>query len=174
MTKARNRGRQGKRMGQSYTNLIYHIVFATKNRQQLITGERKTRLYEYLGGVIRNLGGISLGINGMDDHTHVLAKLRPDKALSDVLRDLKANSSGWMHDVFPDMSDFAWQRGYGRLPLAHRRSKGCSGTLRNKRCIISKRDFRSEFVELLVKNGVEFDERYLEVGPLPPAIAGSR
>jgi REP element-mobilizing transposase RayT len=105
-------------MGQSYTNLIYHLVFATKDRQQLIAGERKTRLYEYLGGIIRKFGGVPLGINGMADHAHVLAKLRPDRALSDMLRDMKANSSGWMHDVFPEIKDFAWQRGYGAFTVS--------------------------------------------------------
>jgi putative transposase len=71
-----------------------------------------------MGGTIRNLGGVSLGIDGMEDHVHVLAKLRPDRALSDVLRDLKANASGWMHDVFPSLSEFSWQRGYGAFTVS--------------------------------------------------------
>lgn len=86
-------------MPRSYTNLIYHIVFSTKNRQPVITAEREERLYEYIGGIVRGLGGILLIINGVEDHVHILAKLRPDKALSDVLRDLKANSSGWIRRV---------------------------------------------------------------------------
>jgi REP element-mobilizing transposase RayT len=105
-------------MAKSYTNLIYHIVFSTKDRRPLITAELKPRLYEYIGGTIRGLGGICLAINGVADHVHVLAKLRPDKALSAVLRDLKANSSGWMHDVFPDMRDFSWQNGYGAFTVS--------------------------------------------------------
>ena len=80
-------------MAETFTNLIYHIVFSTKNRQPLITGDHQSRLYDYIGGTIRDLGGISLAINGTEDHVHLLAKLRPDKALSDVLRDLKANAS---------------------------------------------------------------------------------
>ncbi len=94
-------------MPKSYTNLIYHFVFATKERKRIITPERQERLYEYIGGIIRGVGGIPLGINGMEDHAHVLTKLRPDKAVSDILRDLKSNSSGWMHDVFPEMAEFA-------------------------------------------------------------------
>src|SRR2546429_1023772 len=78
-------------MSQSYTNLLYHIIFSTKDRQPLISSEYQTRLYDYIGGTIRGAGGISLGINGTEDHVHLLAKLRPDKALSGVLRDLKAN-----------------------------------------------------------------------------------
>ncbi len=161
-------------MGQSYTNLIYHIVFATKDRQQLIVGERKERLYEYLSGIIRNLGGVSLGINGMPDHTHVLAKLRPEKALSDMLRDLKANSSGWMHDVFPEASNFAWQRGYGAFTVSASQVEKVQQYIAKQEIHHSKRDFRDEFVGLLIRNEIEFDERYLEIGTLPPAVAGSQ
>jgi putative transposase len=95
-------------MSDSYTNLLYHIVFSTKERRPLITAECETRLYEYIGGTIRGLGGISLELNGNEDHVHLLAKLRPDRALSDVLRKLKANATGWMNDVFPEVRDFSW------------------------------------------------------------------
>ena len=88
-------------MSDSYTNLLYHIVFSTKDRRPLITSQCETQLYNYIGGTIRGLGGIFLELNGTEDHVHVLCKLRPDRALSDVLRELKANATGWMHDVFP-------------------------------------------------------------------------
>jgi putative transposase len=88
-------------MAQSYTNLIYHIVFSTKNREPIIVEPLKSRLYDYIGGTIRKLGGISLAINGLEDHVHVLAKLRPDKSVSDVLRDLKAKFVGLDSQCFP-------------------------------------------------------------------------
>jgi len=91
----------------SYTNLLYHIVFSTKDRRPLITPDYEIRLYDYIGGTLRDTGGISLELNGTDDHIHLLAKLRPTRALSDVLRDLKANASGSMHDVFPELSEFS-------------------------------------------------------------------
>ena len=81
-------------MSKSYTNLIYHIVFSTKNREPLMIQEIKPRLYDYIGGAIRKQGGVALAINGVSDHLHLLAKLRPDKTVSDVLRDVKANASG--------------------------------------------------------------------------------
>ena len=84
-------------MSDSYTNLLYHIVFSTKERRPLITPEYEPRLYEYIGGTIRGLGGVSLEINGTADHVHLLAKLRPDRALSDVLRKLKlTHPDGWV------------------------------------------------------------------------------
>lgn len=76
------------------------------------------RLYHYIGGTIRAVGGISLELNGTEDHIHLLAKLRPDRAISDVLGDLKANAAGWMHDVFPSLKEFSWQRGYGACTVS--------------------------------------------------------
>jgi putative transposase len=81
-------------MSQSFTNLLYHIIFSTKDRRCLITPDYQPRLYNYIGGIIRGAEGISLGINGIDDHVHVLCKLSPVRALADVIRDLKANASG--------------------------------------------------------------------------------
>ena len=105
-------------MADSYTNLLYHIIFSTKDRRPFLTDLYQVRLYDYIGGTIRGLGGISLELNGAEDYLHVLTKLRPDKALSDVLRELKANASGWMHDVFPAVKDFSWQRGYGAFMVS--------------------------------------------------------
>jgi len=148
-------------MSDSYTNLLYHIVFSTKDRQPLITDDYQLRLYDYIGGTIRASGGISLGINGTEDHVHVLAKLRPDRALSDVLRDLKANASGWMHDVFPDLKDFAWQRGYGAFTVSASNVAKVQEYIARQKEHHQKQSFRNEFIEFLKANGIEFDEKYI-------------
>jgi REP element-mobilizing transposase RayT len=148
-------------MSDSYTNLLYHIVFSTKDRQPLLTDAYQSRLYDYIGGTIRNLGGISLGINGTEDHVHVLAKLRPDKAVSDVLRDLKANASGWMHDVFPDLKDFSWQRGYGAFTVSASNVAKVQDYIARQKEHHQKKTFRDEFIEFLKANGIEYDEKYI-------------
>jgi len=148
-------------MPKSYTNLIYHIVFATKDRRPTITANRKERLYEYIGGIIRGTGGILLAINGIENHVHLLARLRPDRAVSDVLRDLKANSSGWMHDVFPDAADFSWQRGYGAFTVSESQIDGIRKYIADQEIHHSTRGFEDEFMGLLRKNGVDFDPKYL-------------
>jgi REP-associated tyrosine transposase len=148
-------------MSQSYTNLLYHLIFSTKERQPIITPEYRPRLYEYIGGIIRGLGGISLGIGGVADHLHVCAKLRPDRAISDVLRDLKANATGSMHDVFPKLQDFCWQRGYAAFTVSQ------SNLLQVQRYIARQEQhhqrvsFREEFIQFLKANGIEYDDRYL-------------
>jgi REP element-mobilizing transposase RayT len=114
-----------------------------------------------MGGIIRGQGGVTLAVNGVDDHVHVLAKLRPDKALSDFLRDLKANSSGWMHDVFPDRKDFSWQNGYGAFSVSASQIPAVSRYIANQERHHTKRSFHDEFVEILRVNEIEFDEKYL-------------
>ncbi len=148
-------------MPRSYTNLIYHIVFSTKDRLPLITVDREERLYDYIGGIIRGLGGISLGINGVEDHAHILAKLRPDKSVSDVLRDLKSNASGWMHNVFPDAKDFSWQNGYGAFSVGPTEIERVKRYIANQKIHHGKQSFEEEFVELLKVHEIEFDRRYL-------------
>ena len=148
-------------MSKSYTNLIYHVVFATKGRRPTITPERQERLYEYIGGIVRKLGGVLLAINGMADHIHILVKLRPDRSVSDVMRDLKANSSGWMHDVLPDASDFSWQRGFGAFTVSTSQVEGVKRYIAEQQIHHAEREFQDEFVSLLRKNEVEFDSNYL-------------
>ena len=114
-------------MSSSYCNLLYHIVFATKGREPWLTATIGHRIHEYLGGAIRGENGIAMIVNGTADHVHILAKLRQDKAISKLVGELKANTSGWISRTFKDSAGFAWQEGYGaftvsesQLPKVHR------------------------------------------------------
>ena len=88
-------------------------------------------------------------------------KLRPDKALSDVLRDLKAGASGWMHDVFPRLADFSWQRGYGAFSVSQSNLQQVQRYLREQKEHHQRVSFRDEFIQFLKANEIEFDERYV-------------
>ncbi|HET6671377.1 MAG TPA: transposase [Pyrinomonadaceae bacterium] len=147
-------------MSQSYTNLLYNLIFSTKERRPIITLDYKPRLYDYMCGILRGLGGISLGIGGVADHVHVLARLGIKRALSDVLRDLKANASGWMHDVFPEMRDFNWQRGYGAFTVSQSNVVGVQRYIAGQEEHLKRVSFRDEFIQFLKANGIEYDERY--------------
>lgn len=141
-------------MSDSYTNLLYHIVFSTKDRRPLITPEYEVRLHDYIGG-------ISLELNGTRDHIHLLAKLRPDRTVSDVLRDLKANATGWMHDVFPALKDFSWQRGYGAFTVSQSNVEEVRRYIALQKEHHHKVSFRDEFSQFLKANGIEYDERFI-------------
>jgi len=145
----------------SHTNLLYHIVFSTKDRRPLITPEYETRLYDYIGGTLRQAVGICLELNGTEDHLHLLAKLRPTRAVSDVLRDLKANASGWMHDVFPSLKDFSWQRGYGAFTVSQSNVEEVRRYITKQKEHHRKVSFRDEFIKFLKANEIEYDERYI-------------
>ena len=148
-------------MSDSYTNLLYHIVFSTKDRRPLITSEYELRIYDYIGGTIRSLGGICLELNGTDDHIHLLAKLRPDRAVSDVLRDLKANASGWMHDVFPALKHFSWQCGYRAFTVSQSNAREVRNYIARQKEHHQRVSFRDEFIQFLKANEIEYDERYV-------------
>jgi putative transposase len=148
-------------MSDSYTNLLYHIVFSTKDRQPLITPAYETQLYDYIGGIVRSVGGISLALNGTEDHIHLLAKLPPDRALSDVLRDLKANATGWMHDVFPSLQDFSWQRGYGAFTVSQSNVAEVQTYIARQKQHHRKTSFREEFIQFLQANGIEHNQRFI-------------
>ena len=148
-------------MSDSYTNLLYHIIFSTKERRPLITPDYEVRLYDYIGGTLRRAGGISLELNGTADHLHLLAKLGPDRALSDVLRDLKANATGWMHDVFPLLKHFSWQRGYGAFTVSQSHVEQVRKYIARQKTHHQKVSFRDEFTRFLRANGIEYDERFV-------------
>jgi len=148
-------------MSDSYTNLLYHIVFSTKDRRPLITRDYEIRLYDYIGGTLRDTGGVSLELNGTEDHIHLLAKLRPTRAVSDVLRDLKANASGWMHDVFPELSDFSWQRGYGAFTVSQSNVEDVRRYIARQKAHHRRVSFRDEFIQFLQANGIEYYERFI-------------
>jgi putative transposase len=148
-------------MSHSFTNLLYHFIFSTKDRRPIITLDYQPRLYEYIGGIIRELGGISLGINGIEDHVHVVTKLRPDKALSDVLRVLKCNATGWMHDVFPTVDEFSWQRGYAAFSVSQAKLDQIRRYIAHQKEHHMTVSFRDEFIQFLKANEIEYDERYV-------------
>jgi REP element-mobilizing transposase RayT len=148
-------------MSDSYTNLLYHIVFSTKDRRPFITPEYEVQLYDYIGGIIRSVGGISLALNGTEDHIHLLTKLRPDRALSDVLRDLKANATGWMHDVFPSLKDFCWQRGYGAFTVSQSHVQEVSHYIVRQKEHHRSISFRDEFIQFLQVNRIDYNDKFV-------------
>ena len=148
-------------MPQSYTKLLYHIVFSTKDRTPLIHDGITNRLYPYIRSLYHQRGGSVLAINGTDDHLHTLAQLRQDRAVSDVIRDIKAVSSGWMHKN--GERSFGWQKGYGGFTVSHSQRGQAQAYIENQRLHHRKRAFQAEFEMLLRAHGIDFDERYLWV-----------
>ena len=148
-------------MAQSYCNLIYHIVFSTKERRPLLDAAIRPRVHEYMGGAIRKAGGVGLIVNGTADHVHILAKLRQDIAVSDVARDLKSNTTGWIHRTFPEHDGFTWQTGYGAFTVSKNQLEKARAYIANQHEHHQTVTFKMEFVALLNAHGIEFEERFL-------------
>lgn len=149
-------------MAGTYTKLCYHVVFSTKGRRPFITTGIKDELYKYIGGIIRGIGGASLEINGAADHVHILAILPPKIALSDALRDIKSNSSKWIHETKPDLQMFGWQDGFAAFTVSRSHVEAVRIYIRDQESHHEKGDFKQELIALLQKHGVEYDERYID------------
>ncbi|MEQ8788059.1 MAG: IS200/IS605 family transposase [Pirellulaceae bacterium] len=148
-------------MAHSYARLYFHIVFSTKGRKRLIDAELEERLHAMLGGIVRNLDGAALAVGGVEDHVHILASLRAKTAPADAIRDIKANASGWVHQEFPDRSQFAWQTGYGAFSVSASSVEDVRKYVLTQREHHRKMTFEEEFLGLLKKHEVEYDERFV-------------
>jgi putative transposase len=148
-------------MAGTYTKLYYHIVFSTKNRQPFINQTIETELHKYICGIIRNLEGSCIEINGASDHLHILAIIPPKISISDALRSIKAGSSKWIHESKPDRSGFGWQDGYSAFTVSASQVEFVRQYIRDQKSHHQERDFKSELRGLLDRHGIEYDERYL-------------
>jgi REP element-mobilizing transposase RayT len=148
-------------MSSSHCNLLYHIVFATKDREPWMIPSIRPRIQEYLGGAIRGEGGTALIVNGTADHIHVLAKLRHDNAASKLIGELKANSSGWISRTFKECRAFAWQEGYGAFTVSESMVAKVHRYIERQEEHHRRVSFLEEFKVILRAHGLPFDERYL-------------
>lgn len=148
-------------MASTHSNLTFHIVYSTKYRRATITDQIRPRLYEYIGGIIREEKGSQLDIGGMPDHVHILARLSPSIAVSDVLRVVKTNSSKWVNESFSLPQPFAWQRGFGAFSVSMSEIPRVTDYIKNQATHHAQRSFKDEYRALLRRHGIEFQEQYL-------------
>ena len=145
----------------SYTNLLYHIVFSTKQRRPLLTGDLRTRVFEYLGGVVRKLDGKLLRAGGADDHVHLAISSPPALGVSELVRKVKANTSRWMHRQLVAQETFAWQDGYAAFTVSPSALPRVLEYIANQEEHHRRMTFEEELKALLNKHGIEYDERYI-------------
>jgi len=143
----------------SYTNLLYHIVYATKERVPLITNVLRPRLHEYLGGTVRGLGGVAIEINGVADHVHILARLCPTISVSEFLSKLKSGSSGWAKRQ--TAGRFGWQARFAAFTVSESQVGRVRRYIRNQEEHHRTKSFEDEFKALLRGHNVDFDAAHL-------------
>jgi REP element-mobilizing transposase RayT len=148
-------------MPNTYTKLLYHLVFSTKERRSLIDANWEDRLYSYIGGIVRHEKGDLLAAGGTADHIHLLVRYRADVAISDLLRSIKSNSSRWLHETFPESRDFAWQEGYSAFTVSQSAVEDVKRYIANQKEHHRRRDFKEELLAILRLHEIEFDEKYV-------------
>jgi REP element-mobilizing transposase RayT len=147
-------------MPSTHLSLHYHLVFSTKNREPWLTDTHRARVHEYLGGILRTMNGVAHAVGGMEDHVHVFAGLRATHCLADVMRELKADSSAWMHKTL-GLHGFAWQEGYGAFTVSASLIQPVRRYVMHQEEHHRSMPFQDEYVRMLKRGIVEYDDRYL-------------
>ena len=148
-------------MAHTYTNILIHALFSTKNRRPYLDAELKTELFPYMGGIIAKLNGQPLLINGPRDHVHLFFVQPAALGLAELMEKLKANSSRWVHQRWPQRARFAWQTGYTAFSVSQSQVEVVRTYIRNQEQHHQKTTFQDELVAFLKQHRIAFDPRFL-------------
>jgi REP element-mobilizing transposase RayT len=145
----------------AYTQLYIHLVFATKYREALLNKAQQTQLWAYMGQTIDNLGCKTILVNGAQDHAHLFLGLNPTCSIADLTRDVKRSSSVWINEQKWFAGKFAWQEGYGAFSYGRSQVNDVFHYIQNQEEHHKKRSFREEYLDMLRKFEVEFNDTFL-------------
>lgn len=148
-------------MANTYTQIYIQVIFSPKHRESLINKTWENDLYKYITGIVQNNKHKMLAINGMPDHIHVFMGLNPTQSISDLVRDIKANSSLWINKNKLSLGKFEWQAGYGAFSYGHSQIDNVISYVMNQKEHHGKNTFREEYLLFLKKFDVEFNPQYL-------------
>jgi REP element-mobilizing transposase RayT len=148
-------------MANTYTQIYIHLIFAVTGRLNLIKNEWKEEPYKFISGIIRNKKQKLILINGVEDHVHLLIGLRPDIALSTLVRDIKSYSSKFVNDKRYLKNKFSWQEGFAAFSYSQSQLGTIEKYIKNQEIHHKKKTFREEYLEFLTKYKIEYDEKYV-------------
>jgi len=148
-------------MANTYTQLYFHIVFAVKGRANLISQKWREQLFKYITGIITNKNQKLIVINGMPDHLHLLIGMKPDACLSDLVRDIKANSSKFINEQKWVLGKFEWQTGFGAFTLGHSQLDTAVAYIKNQEEHHKTKTFREEYLDFLKRYHIDFKTDYI-------------
>jgi REP element-mobilizing transposase RayT len=148
-------------MANTYTQIYIQIVFAVRERDALIDRSWKEELFRYIAGIIRNHAQKLIAIGGVGDHIHLLIGLQPDITLSNLVRDIKSSSSKWINDRKLVRGKFYWQEGFGAFSYSRSQIDEVAQYVLNQEERHKDRSFKDEYVGILKKFDIDFDDRYV-------------
>lgn len=141
-----------------YSALYTHLVFSTKLREPVLRPEVRPRLFEYIGGICRNTRCSLVAAGGVEDHVHLLVRRHPSRSESDVLRDIKANSSRWLKSHVPA---FTWQDGGGAFSVGPQDQEAVRRYLADQEAHHRRTTFQDEYLKFLRMYAIEYDPKYV-------------
>jgi REP element-mobilizing transposase RayT len=145
-------------MSHTCANVLLHLIFSTSNRRPLIRAEFRNDLFAYLGGIVREMSGTPLIVNGTADHVHMLVRARAIQSPAEIARVVKTNSSRWIRLRVPQ---FAWQTGYAVFSVSESSVPSVTKYIAHQEEHHSTHSFQDEFRAFLKKNGIVVDEKHL-------------
>jgi REP element-mobilizing transposase RayT len=148
-------------MANTYTQIYIHIVFAVKNRDAMISRGWSERLRRYITGIVQNQGHKLIAVNTMPDHVHIFIGMKPDATLSDLVRDVKRDSTNFINNEIKPRGKFAWQEGFGAFSYSHAQIDSVVKYILNQEEHHRRRTFQEEYEELLREFAVQYDARYV-------------
>jgi len=145
----------------TYTQILYQIVFSTKNREKALIKVNREKLNRYIWGILNNKKCVLYRINGVEDHIHLATHIHPTIAVSSLIKDIKVSSSIWMKEqgLFPAFT--AWQKGYGAFTYSIKEKEALVNYINNQEAHHKIMSFREEYIKLLKVHKIDFDEKYL-------------
>jgi len=148
-------------MPQSFACIYIHLIFSTKDRADWISEDWEKELHRYFAGTLRNQGNKLIEAGGTANHVHLLFSMAKQSIVSELVRDLKSNSSSWVHRDFPESRDFAWQAGYAAFSVSFSAVKDVRAYIVNQKEHHRTKTFQEEFLAFLEKHHVEYDPKYV-------------
>lgn len=148
-------------MANTYTQIHIQAVFAVQNRDSIIKPTWKNELYKYITGIVQTNKHKLLSINGMPDHIHILFGFRPTQSLSDLMQDIKGDSSKWINEKGFVKGKFSWQEGYGAFSYSKSELHKVINYIERQEVHHKKTTFIEEYLEFLKEFEVDFDDRYI-------------
>ncbi|GAN32284.1 MAG: IS200/IS605 family transposase [Candidatus Brocadia sp. AMX2] len=148
-------------MAGTFSQVYIQVVFTVKGWENLIRKEWKEELHKYIAGVIKGKEQKPIIVNGMPDHIHAFVGLRPTMAISDLVRDIKNNSSNFINEKRLVKGKFSWQEGYGAFSYSHSHIQNVYDYILNQEEHHCKKTFREEYIDFLKKFEIDYNEKYL-------------
>lgn len=148
-------------MANTYTQMYAQLIFAVKNREALIPKQHKTEIHKYITGIIKKRNQKLIAINSMPNHIHIFVGFKPTIAISDLVRDIKTNSTLFIQQKKMTPFQFKWQEGFGCFTYSHSQINAVCKYIENQEEHHRKKTFKEEYFEFLEKFNVPFEEKYL-------------